>query len=271
MDEIPFDGMAQLGHQVQVGYFAQNQAALLDNEKTVFQTIDDVAVGDVRPRMRNILGCFLFGGEDIDKKVKVLSGGEKMRLALAKLLLTPVNLLILDEPTNHLDMRSKDVLKTALLRYDGAMILVSHDRDFLQGLTEKVYEFKDRKVSMHIGDVYEFLESRNIAHLNELNRKTTPAKPVTPENKGLSNNEQERQKKKEQEREQRRRQNQIEKLEAEIELLEKKKSDMDELLSNPANITNSQIFIDYNKLKDKLDKAMHDWEKLVENGENLQN
>jgi ATP-binding cassette subfamily F protein 3 len=252
---------------VQVGYFAQNQAALLDGEKTVFQTIDDVAVGEIRPRIRTILGSFLFGSDDIDKKVKVLSGGEKMRLALAKLLLTPVNLLILDEPTNHLDMRSKDVLKMALLKYDGAMIVVSHDRDFLQGLTDKVYEFKDRKVKMHIGDIYEFLESRNIENLNELNRKIPVGvglkPPPTIPTVEKSTNEQDRQKKKDQEREQRRRQNQIEKLESEIELLEKKKAEMDELLSNPANITNSQIFIDYNKLKEKIDKAMREWEKLV--------
>jgi ATP-binding cassette subfamily F protein 3 len=265
MDEIPFNGVARLGHQVQVGYFAQNQAALLDGEKTVFQTIDDIAVGEIRPRIRTILGSFLFGSDEIDKKVKVLSGGEKMRLAIAKLLLTPVNLLILDEPTNHLDMRSKDVLKMALLRYDGAMILVSHDRDFLQGLTDKVYEFKDKKIKMHIGDIYEFLESRNIEHLNELNRAVgarhaSPLQSASVADK--SSNEQERQKKKDQEREQRRRQNQIEKLEAEIEQLEKKKSEMDELLSNPANISNSQIFVDYNKLKGKIDNAMHEWEKL---------
>ncbi|MCL2413662.1 MAG: ABC-F family ATP-binding cassette domain-containing protein [Bacteroidales bacterium] len=280
MDEIPFDGIARLGHQVQVGYFAQNQATLLDGNKTVFETIDEVAVGDVRPRIRNILGTFLFGGEDINKKVKVLSGGEKMRLALAKLLLAPVNLLVLDEPTNHLDMRSKDVLKMALLKYNGAMILVSHDRDFLQGLTDKVYEFKDKKVKMHIGDIYEFLESRNIENLNELNRVRTDKVVEHSRNALVRNNsgtgastssatvpqqstaEQDRQKKKDQEREQRRRQNQIEKLETEIELLEQKKSEMDELLSNPENISNSQIFIDYNKLKQKIDKAMSDWEKL---------
>ncbi|MCL2027616.1 MAG: ABC-F family ATP-binding cassette domain-containing protein [Bacteroidales bacterium] len=268
MHEIPFNGVAKLGHQVQVGYFAQNQASLLDGEKTVFQTIDDIAVGDIRPRIRNILGSFLFGSDEIDKKVKVLSGGEKMRLALAKLLLTPVNLLILDEPTNHLDMRSKDVLKMALLKYDGAMILVSHDRDFLQGLTDKVYEFKDKKIKMHIGDVYEFLESRNIENLNELNRVKTDSvragfKPAsTGTAKSITTNEQERQKKKDQERKERRRQNQIEKLEIEIENLEKKKTEMDELLMNPANITNSQIFIDYNKLKEKIDNAMQQWEDL---------
>ena len=280
MDEIPFDGVARLGHQVQVGYFAQNQATLLDGNKTVFETIDEVAVGDVRPRIRNILGTFLFGGEDINKKVKVLSGGEKMRLALAKLLLAPVNLLILDEPTNHLDMRSKDVLKMALLKYNGAMILVSHDRDFLQGLTDKVYEFKDKKVKMHIGDIYEFLESRNIENLNELNRVRTDKVVERSRNALVRSNsgtgastgsatvpqqstaEQDRQKKKDQEREQRRRQNQIEKLEIEIEVLEKKKIEMDELLSNPENISNSQIFIDYNKLKQKIDKAMSEWEKL---------
>ena len=158
--EIPYIGEMKLGHQVIIGYFAQNQAAMLDGEKTVFETIDDVAVGDIRPKIRAILGGFLFGAEEIDKKVKVLSGGEKSRLALAKLLLTPVNLLVLDEPTNHLDMQSKDILKNALLQFEGTLIVVSHDRDFLQGLTDKVYEFKRRHIKEYIGDVYDFLRKQ---------------------------------------------------------------------------------------------------------------
>ncbi|MDE5544314.1 MAG: ATP-binding cassette domain-containing protein, partial [Bacteroidales bacterium] len=163
MGEIPdHEGVVEIGAGVKIGYFAQNQAALLNGDKTVFETIDDIAVGEVRTRIRNILGCFLFSGEDIDKKVKVLSGGEKGRLALAKLLLEPVNLLVLDEPTNHLDMRSKDILKMALLQYDGSLIVVSPDRDFLEGLTTKTYEFRDGKVKPHIGDVSSFLADRQM-------------------------------------------------------------------------------------------------------------
>lgn len=164
------EGVMEIGSGVKIGYFAQNQAALLDGNKTVFETIDDIAVGEVRTRIRNILGCFLFSGEDIEKKVKVLSGGEKGRLALAKLLLEPVNLLVLDEPTNHLDMRSKDILKMALLQYDGSLIVVSHDRDFLEGLTTKTYEFRDGKVKTHLGDVATFLADRRMERLQELER-----------------------------------------------------------------------------------------------------
>jgi ATP-binding cassette subfamily F protein 3 len=168
--DLDYTGTMKLGHMVKIGYYAQNQAEMLDPEKTVFETIDDVAVGDIRPKIRNILGSFLFGGESIDKKVKVLSGGEKSRLALAKLLLTPVNLLVLDEPTNHLDMVSKDILKNALLQFDGTLILVSHDRDFLQGLTNKVIEFRNHTIRQHLGDVYDFLESRKLESLKELER-----------------------------------------------------------------------------------------------------
>ncbi|TVQ06801.1 MAG: ABC transporter ATP-binding protein, partial [Bacteroidetes bacterium] len=160
--ELEHSGTLKLGHNVVLGYYAQNQTEMLDGEKTVFETLDDVAVGDVRPKIRNILGGFLFQGEDIDKKVKVLSGGEKSRLAIAKLLLSPVNLLVLDEPTNHLDMRSKDILKSALLQFEGTIILVSHDRDFLQGLSTRVFEFKNRKIKEFLGDIYDFIESRNI-------------------------------------------------------------------------------------------------------------
>ncbi|MDE6439437.1 MAG: ATP-binding cassette domain-containing protein, partial [Bacteroidales bacterium] len=165
-----YRGRFELGHAVKIGYFAQNQAALLDGNKTVFETIDEIAVGEVRTRIRNILGCFLFSGEDTEKKVKVLSGGEKTRLAIAKLLLEPVNLMILDEPTNHLDMRSKDILKNALLQYDGTLVVVSHDRDFLEGLTTKVYEFRDGRVRLHLGDVNDFLADRKIERLQELER-----------------------------------------------------------------------------------------------------
>jgi ATP-binding cassette subfamily F protein 3 len=168
LGEIDFEGHCELGHNAKVGYFAQNQASLLDPELTVFQTVDEVAEGDIRTQIKKILGRFMFGGEDIDKKVKVLSGGERTRLAMVKLLLEPVNLLILDEPTNHLDIRSKDVIKEALMHYDGTLILVSHDRDFLQGLSEKVFEFKDKRVIEHFETIDAFLERNNIRALKEI-------------------------------------------------------------------------------------------------------
>ena len=158
MGEIDYQGESKLGHNVEIGYFAQNQASLLDSNLTVFETVDEVAKGDVRTQLKNILGCFMFSGDDIEKKVSVLSGGERTRLAMVKLLLEPVNLLILDEPTNHLDIRSKDVLKEALLAFDGTIILVSHDREFQRGLTKKVFEFKDKRVREHFETIDDFME-----------------------------------------------------------------------------------------------------------------
>nr|HMU05064.1 ATP-binding cassette domain-containing protein [Saprospiraceae bacterium] len=171
MGEIDFEGKCELGHNAKVGYFAQNQAALLDPSLTVFQTVDEVAEGEVRTQLKNILGCFMFSGDDIDKKVSVLSGGERTRLAMVKLLLEPVNLLILDEPTNHLDIKSKDVLKEALLAFDGTLILVSHDRDFLQGLAEKVFEFKDKRVIEHFETIDDFLVRNRMESLKEIEKK----------------------------------------------------------------------------------------------------
>jgi len=171
MNEIEFDGKLTLGHNAMIGYFAQNQASLLDEELTVFQTIDDVAVGDIRTKIKDILGAFMFSGDNITKKVKVLSGGERTRLAMIKLLLEPVNLLILDEPTNHLDMRTKDILKSALKDFDGTLILVSHDRDFLDGLVEKVYEFGNKQVKEHLGDIKSFLQKRKLENLRDIERK----------------------------------------------------------------------------------------------------
>ena len=171
MNEIEHEGILTLGHNVQIGYFAQNQASLLDEELTVFQTIDNVAKGDIRTKIRDILGAFMFGGENSTKKVKVLSGGERSRLAMIKLLLEPINLLILDEPTNHLDLKTKDILKTALQDFDGTLIVVSHDRDFLDGLVTKVYEFGNQKVTEHLHGIYEFLEKKKMDNLRELERK----------------------------------------------------------------------------------------------------
>lgn len=170
MNEIEYGGNLQLGHNIQIGYFAQNQAATLDESLTVFQTIDDIAVGDIRTKIRDLLGAFMFGRDDVDKKVKVLSGGERQRLAMIKLLLEPVNLLILDEPTNHLDMKTKDVLKQALNDFDGTLIVVSHDRDFLDGLTQKVYEFGNQRVTEHLEDIYGFLRKKNMENLREIEK-----------------------------------------------------------------------------------------------------
>lgn len=172
-----YTGSIEVGHNVSLGYYAQNQSETLDGNKTLFETIDEVATGDMRSKVRSLLGSFLFSGEDVDKKVKVLSGGERARLAFCKLLLKPINLLVLDEPTNHLDLRSKEILKDALKSYDGAMIVISHDRDFLEGLTEKVYEFKDGKVNQHIGDVYEFLRTRKVASFKEIEKGTDKPAP----------------------------------------------------------------------------------------------
>lgn len=258
-------GECTLGHQVKIGYFAQNQAALLDGDKTVFETLDDIAIGDVRPRIRNILGCFLFSGPDIDKKVKVLSGGEKTRLALAKLLLSPVNLLILDEPTNHLDLISKDILKSALLQYDGSMIIVSHDRDFLEGLTQKVYEFKDTKVKLHIGDVSEFLATRKIEQLNDLNRgkgrEKNDAKVVNSIVKIEDTSNLSRDEKKNKDREERKRKNQIERTEEEIASLEKELEKMTQLFAQP-NFSDLKMYEVYYEKKALLDKKIEEWELL---------
>jgi ATP-binding cassette subfamily F protein 3 len=170
MNEIEHEGKLTLGHNVKIGYFAQNQASLLDENLTVYQTIDDIAVGDIRTKIKDLLGAFMFGGEESFKKVKVLSGGERTRLALLKLLLEPVNLLILDEPTNHLDMRTKDILKQALIAYDGTLIVVSHDRDFLDGLITKVYEFGNGRVTEHLEDIYGFLAKKKLENLREIER-----------------------------------------------------------------------------------------------------
>ena len=184
MGEIDFDGKLTIGHNVQIGYFAQNQAQMLDENMTVFDTIDRVATGDIRLKIRDILGAFMFGGEASDKKVKVLSGGERTRLAMIKLLLEPVNFLILDEPTNHLDMRSKDVLKEAIREFDGTVILVSHDRDFLDGLATKVYEFGGGTVKEHLGGIYDFLQKKKIDSLNELQKGVSLSTSPTASAKG---------------------------------------------------------------------------------------
>lgn len=259
----PQQGTVKLGHQVVVGYYAQNQALLLNPEKTVFETIDEIAVGDIRPKIRSILGSFLFTTEDTEKKVKVLSGGEKSRLALAKLLLSPFNLLILDEPTNHLDMQSKDVLKNALLQYEGSMILVSHDRDFLQGLTEKVFEFKDQHLKTYIGDVYDFLEKKKIDSLNELQRQLNNTKEGE---KGLSAGKENWEKKKEEEAKVRKIQNRIKKIETEISELTRKLHAIEAKLAQPELyadiIASGELYHEYDEIKATINLHEEEWLKL---------
>ncbi len=247
-------GTFKLGAQVQVGYYAQNQAAMLDGEKTVFQTIDDIATGDIRPKIRNILGSFLFDSEDCEKKVKVLSGGEKARLALAKLLLTPSNLLVLDEPTNHLDMDSKDILKNALLQYTGTLILVSHDRDFLQGLTDTLYEFREGGVHEFKGDIFEFLEWRQ-AQDGQQSAKSSGQ----PAAKTASEGRQAYEQSKDRERESRKLRSAVEKCEKEIESLEAQIAEKEEVLAS-GSAQDADFYAQYQALKDKLDEQMEAWE-----------
>ena len=251
-----YTGTFRLGAQVQVGYYAQNQAAMLDGDKTVFQTIDDIATGDIRPKIRNILGSFLFDSEDCEKKVKVLSGGEKARLALAKLLLTPSNLLVLDEPTNHLDMDSKDILKNVLLQYTGTLILVSHDRDFLQGLTETLYEFRDGEVHEFRGDIFEFLESKENEKEAQIRTATQGVSSVAAKNTaGKEAYEQN----KNRERELRKLRSAVEKIEKEIETLEAQIAEKESLLAS-GNAQDANFFAEYQSLKDRLDAQMEAWE-----------
>ena len=247
-----YTGSFRLGAQVQVGYYAQNQAAMLNGEKTVFQTIDDIATGDIRPKIRNILGSFLFDSEDCEKKVKVLSGGEKARLALAKLLLSPSNLLVLDEPTNHLDMDSKDILKNALLQYTGTLIVVSHDRDFLQGLTDSLYEFRDGGVHEFRGDIFEFLESKEAQE-----KKTAAAVVVQPVKSSAGKHAYEETKNRE--RELRKLRSAVEKIEKEIEALEAQIAEKESVLAS-GNAQDANFYAEYQSLKDRLDAQMEAWE-----------
>ncbi|MDR1198267.1 MAG: ABC-F family ATP-binding cassette domain-containing protein [Prevotellaceae bacterium] len=255
-------GEAKTGYNVNLGYFAQNQDTIMDDSATVFETLERIAVGDVRTKLRDILGAFLFRGDDVDKKVKVLSGGERSRLAMAKLLIEPYNFIVLDEPTNHMDMRSKDILKDALLKYDGTLLVVSHDREFLDGLVDRVYEFRDRKVKEYLGGVYYFLQRRKIENLNEIEKKTDIA--VNRKNRESSGKD-EYLKKKENEKNLRKIQAGIAKIERQIEETEMKIAEWDKKLANPEmyniNIGDSGIFEQYNALKSQLAKQMHEWEK----------
>ena len=265
MGEIPFDGKLQVGHQVQIGYFAQNQAQLLDGEITVYDTIDRVATGDMRLRINDILGAFMFGGEAADKKVKVLSGGERSRLAMIRLLLQPVNLLILDEPTNHLDMPSKDVLKEAIKAFDGTAIIVSHDREFLDGLVTKVYEFGGGEVREHIGGIYDFLRSRQIDTLSQLGLSSqgSPSAAAAPEetappapSAGRLNYEE----RKEWQRRLRKVEKAVKECEAAIEKMEQRLGELDALLSTPEGASDMKIVEEYAEVKARLDDEVERWE-----------
>ena len=261
MGQLDYLGNLKIGHNVKIGYFAQNQAALLDEDKTVFETIDYVAVGDIRTKIRDILGAFMFGGEASDKKVKVLSGGERSRLAMIRLLLEPCNLLILDEPTNHLDMQSKDVLKAALKDFDGTLICVSHDRDFLNGLVSKVYEFGGGRVKEHLGGIYDFLRAKKIDSLQELERKVATNQPNASTIETSAKLDYAQQKAAAAEK--RKKERQIAETEAAIAALEKQQAEMEQLLAQPENQT-QENFQKYESIKHQIEQKLYEWEILSE-------
>lgn len=271
-NSIDYEGDLKLGHQVITAYFRQDQGEALDPNLTVFETIDNVAVGDIRKRITSILGAFLFQGDDIHKKVKVLSGGEKSRLALAMLLLSPSNLLLLDEPTNHLDLRSKDILKNALLEYDGTLVIVSHDRDFLQGLTDRIYEFKNNKVKEFRGDIEQFLKKRKLESLKELEFKKKE-KEIAEVSK--SENKQKWENKKEYEKRIRKIKTEIEKIENEISKFETELSEVNIKLSKPdeydKEIKSGELYIIHDNLNTSLEMALNKWEQKSQQLENLEN
>ena len=275
MDQIPFKGELKIGHGVKIGYFAQNQAQLLDENLTVFDTIDRVAVGDIRTRIKDILGAFMFGGENIEKKVKVLSGGERSRLAMIRLLLEPVNLLILDEPTNHLDISSKQVLKDAIKAFDGTAIIVSHDRDFLDGLVSKVYEFGNQRVREHLCGIYEYLEKKNLDSLQELEKKDKtadkasdktaaeqPAKPQTSDTLSF-----------EEQKDLKRKRSQLEKTvkatEKQISDLEQEISELETKMTTPEGSSDQNLYIRHGQLRQELEAATEKWMEASEELENL--
>ena len=268
MGEIPFDGTLKVGHNVQIGYFAQNQAQLLDESLSVFETIDNVAKGEIRLKINDILGAFMFGGEASEKKVKVLSGGERSRLAMIRLLLEPVNFLIFDEPTNHLDMQSKDVLKEAIKAFDGTVILVSHDRDFLDGLVDKVYEFGGGKVREHLGGIYEYLRFHNAENITDALGSGTAPKQEEQEKKTVANEHKEKDsalsyaEPKEQQKKISRIQKQVKESEKRIEEMEAKLEELGKQLEQPENASDMTLVNKYTELQSSLDEEMQKWEEL---------
>ena len=281
MGEIPFDGTLKIGHNVQIGYFAQNQAQLLDENLTIYETIDRVATGDMRLRINDLLGAFMFGGETSEKYVKVLSGGERSRLAMIKLLLEPVNLLILDEPTNHLDIASKEVLKEAIKAFDGTAIIVSHDREFLDGLVSKVYEFGGGKVREHLGSIYDWLRSplqlprrgesaENLSLTSSKSNNNQNVSPLPSEGSGEASGEAlSYAERKEQQKKIRKAQRAVDESEAKIAKLEARKSELDELLMAPENASNMELVTEYTNLQRELDEENERWMVLSEELETL--
>ena len=273
MGEIPFEGKLTIGHNVEIGYFAQNQAQLLDEELTVFDTIDRVAVGDIRLKIRDILGAFMFGGEASDKKVKVLSGGERSRLAMIKLLLEQVNLLILDEPTNHLDMRSKDVLKEAIREFDGTVIVVSHDREFLDGLVTKVYEFGGGKVREHLGGIYDYLQKKKNGDIEgaAIKSLSSQSSPSTSNASNISTTEPKTTTvgaasyaaRKEQAKQQRKLQKRVEECEKKVAKIEAELKELEEWMATPTGAANQALFEQYGQLKNTLAEAEAEWEEAM--------
>ena len=292
MGEIPFTGNLKIGHNVQIGYFAQNQAQLLDEKLTIFQTIDNVATGEMRLKVNDLLGAFMFGGETSEKYVKVLSGGERSRLAMIKLLLEPVNLLILDEPTNHLDMQSKDVLKEAIKAFDGTAIIVSHDREFLDGLVDKVYEFGGGKVREHLGGIYDYLRAHNAESINQAlanqggkqgmasagspSGSSSSSSGSSSSSAAASSSEASSGKlsyaeHKEQQKKIRKAEKAVKDCEAKIEKLEARKAEIDALLMKPENATNMELVTEYTELMKTLDEENDRWMILSEELEEMKN
>lgn len=261
MNQIPYEGKLIIGHKVRIGYFAQNQARLLDEDRTVFDIVDEVAKGEIRPKIRDILGAFMFGGEASDKKVKVLSGGERSRLAMIKLLLEPVNFLILDEPTNHLDMRSKEVLKEAIRDFDGTAVIVSHDRDFLDELVTKVYEFGGGFVKEHLGGIYEFLQRKQLENLNELQPSASSILVATSsETNPISESRISYEAMKEQNKRIKRLEKQIDDCEKQIETIEIRINELETKIATPEGAANASFYLQHQQLKEQLDKTEDTWE-----------
>ena len=282
MGEIPFTGNLKIGHNVQIGYFAQNQAQLLDEKLTIFQTIDNVATGEMRLKVNDLLGAFMFGGETSEKYVKVLSGGERSRLAMIKLLLEPVNLLILDEPTNHLDMQSKDVLKEAIKAFDGTAIIVSHDREFLDGLVDKVYEFAGGKVREHLGGIYDYLRAHNaesisqalanqVGSQNMSSAGSPSSSSSSAESSEVSSGKLSYAEHKEQQKKIRKAEKAVKECETKIEKLETRKAEIDALLMKPENATNMELVTEYTELMKSLDEENENWMMLSEELEEIKN
>ena len=272
MGEIDYDGTLKIGHNVKIGYFAQNQAQLLDENLTVFDTIDRVAVVDIRTKIRDILGAFMFGGEASDKKVKVLSGGEKTRLAMIRLLLEPVNLLILDEPTNHLDMKTKDILKQAIKDFNGTVIVVSHDREFLDGLVDKVYEFGNKRIKEHLGGIYDFLQRKKMETLQDLERNNNVGSKSVSNNSGdkeISETKLSYEERKELQRQIKRLEKAIADNEKRVEQIEAEIQSVEEQLASPEGASDTQLYEKHGALKKTLDEVMENWTELSEQLEKL--